>query len=100
MKKKFAFILMGGHYTPEKHQAQFETEGEITYICTVRTFEEALEKGSALAEEGVGAMELCGAFGEEWAQKMIEITGGKVAVGYVVHKPEQDPLFARFFGGE
>ena len=49
------------------------------------------------AEDGVGAIEVCGAFGKEWADKIIAATGNKVAVGYVVHNPEQDELFRQFF---
>ena len=97
MKKKFAFLLMGGHYNPEVHQACFETEKQITYIFTVRDFKEACEKLSSLENEGVGAVELCGAFGEEKAQKLIELTNNKIAIGYVTHKPEQDHLFSNFF---
>ena len=51
----------------------------------------------ACAEDGVGAIEVCGAFGKEGADKLIAATGNKVAVGYVVHNPEQDELFRQFF---
>ncbi|MBU5484356.1 hypothetical protein KQI86_08445 [Clostridium sp. MSJ-11] len=97
MKKKFAFLLMGSHYNPEEHKACFETEKQITYIFTVRSFQEAYDKLSFLESEGVGAIELCGAFGEESAEKMIELTNNKIAIGYVTHKPEQDNLFEDFF---
>lgn len=99
MKKKFAFLLMGSHYNPEVHQAHFETGNQITYIFTVRDFKEACEKLSSLEDEGFGAVELCGAFGEEKAQEMIELTNNKIAIGYVTHKPEQDHLFSNFFSG-
>ena len=65
MKKKFAFILMGNHYTPEVHKAVFETENQVTYICTIKSFNEMEEKIKYLMGEGVGAIELCGAFGKE-----------------------------------
>lgn len=97
MKKKFAFILMGSQYNPEEHKACFETEKVITYILTVKNLEEAFDQLSFLEKQGVGAIELCGAFGEEIAQKMIELTNNKIAIGYVTHKPEQDHLFAKFF---
>ena len=32
MKKKFAFLLMGAHYDPARHQADFETENRLTSI--------------------------------------------------------------------
>lgn len=97
MKKKFAFIVMGAHYTPEKHHAEFETEKQITYIVSVQNPEEAYAKVMELKEAGVGAIELCGAFGPEMAKKIIDMTDGKVAVGYVTHFSEQDGLFAQFF---
>ena len=88
---------MGEHYNPQEHTAYFETQNQISYIFTVRNFEEACEKLSFLENEGVGAIELCGAFGEKNAQRMIELTNNRIAIGYVTHKPEQDSLFASFF---
>lgn len=98
MKKKFAFLLMGAHYEPQTHQACFETEKQITYIFTVKDFDAAREKVKMLAEEGFGAIELCGAFGKEKTEELIRLTENKAAIGYVTHLPEQDPLFAAFFG--
>ena len=51
-----------------------------------------------LEKEGFGAVELCGAFGPEKAQQLIELTHNKIAIGYVVHNPEQNQLFDAFFG--
>lgn len=42
-----------------------------------------------LGEEGFGAIEVCGAFGEELAKKMYEATGCKVPVGYVTTPQDQ-----------
>ena len=97
MKKKFAFLLMGKEFDTAKDTAVFETEHMISYIFTVTSFEEALKRAVACAEDGVGAIEVCGAFGKEWADKIIAATGNRIAVGYVVHNPEQDALFERFF---
>ena len=97
MKKKFAFILMGGHYIPEVHQSAFETENQITYICTVRNYEEALEKVDMLVSDGVGAIELCGAFGDEKAKEIIKRTNNKVVIGHVINEPTQEKLVQEFF---
>ncbi|QAT42928.1 DUF6506 family protein [Aminipila luticellarii] len=97
MKKKYVFLLMGSHYDPEEHKACFETEKQITYILTVRSFEEACDKVSILEKEGVGAIELCGAFGKEKAQQLIERTHNKIAIGYVTNEASQNDLFAKFF---
>lgn len=97
-KRKFAFIMMGADHDPKRDELCLEGEQVITYICGVRNFEEAKEKVMELKEKGVGALELCGAFGREKAKELIELTCNEVAIGYVVHEPEQDPLFAQFFG--
>lgn len=75
MKKKFAFLLMGKEFDTAKDTAVFETEHMISYIFTVTSFEEALKRAVACAEDGVGAIEVCGAFGKEWADKIIAATG-------------------------
>ena len=97
MKNKYAFLLMGPHYNPDEHFACFETKNQVTYICTVRNFKEAYLKAVDLQKDGVGAIELCGAFGEGEAQKIIDLTNNEVAIGFVVHKSEQDSLFDNFF---
>ena len=57
MKKKFAFLLMGKEFDTAKDTAVFETEHMISYIFTVTSFEEALKRAVACAEDGVGAIE-------------------------------------------
>ena len=89
---------MGPQYDSKTHQACFETKDQISYIYTVRNFKEGCERLSELEKEGVGAVELCGAFGADGAKKMIEQTHNKIAIGYVTHNPEQDDLFDAFFG--
>ncbi|MGI5894110.1 MAG: DUF6506 family protein [Candidatus Merdivicinus sp.] len=98
--KKFAFILMGGDFHPEKDTACFETPGGITSIFTVRSLQEAEKRAIECAAEGYGVIELCGAFGEEGASKIREATNDKIGVGYVIHDPAQDDIFAEFFSGK
>ena len=98
MKKQYAFVLLGSGYNPEVHQATFETDAMITHIRTATTFEQAKELIAQLCQNGVGAVEVCGAFGEEKARELIALTQGQVPIGFVTHLPEQDPLFSRFFG--
>lgn len=94
--KKFAFILMGAGYKKED-SAIFQRDDYVTYICTVTSFEKAKEKVLELKEIGVGAIELCGAFGKEKADQLIKLTNNEIAIGYVVHNKEQDKLFKSFF---
>lgn len=96
--KKFAFIMMGAAHDPEIERAQFEAGDVLTLIRTVRNFEEAKELAIELVSDGVGAIELCGAFGPEKAEELFELTGRKTAIGYVTHNPAHDALFSAFWG--
>lgn len=98
MKKKFAFLLMGSDFDPEKHRAEFETDGCVSIIQTVRDFDDAKAAAVRLYRDGVGVMELCGAFDEAMADELAALTDHKVGIGYVINNPSMDPLFARFFG--
>lgn len=98
MKKKFAMIIMGNEYNTEEHRAVFETENQITYICTIKNWSMIKEILEYLLKEGVGAIELCGAFGKERADEIVKMTDSKIAVGYVIHDSKLDPLFKEFFG--
>lgn len=98
MENKFAYILMGAHYTPEEHNAIFETKNQITYIYTVKNLDEAIEKSKKLKDDGIGVIELCGAFGKDGADKIIEATDNKVGIGYVVNNLKQESIFSDFFG--
>lgn len=69
MKKRFVVLLLGPHYDPKTHRATFETENQITCIRTVRTFTEAETALEALAAEGAGVVELCGALSGRNAPK-------------------------------
>ena len=97
-QKKYAFIFMGQNYIPQKHTAEFDT-GIKTCIYTVRDAQEAHEKVLELKNNGFGAIELCGAFGRDFALELIALTKGEIAIGYCVNEPEQDELFRRFFHG-
>ena len=98
MKKQFAFFLLGREYDTGRHRATFETPGMVTYIYTVHSLPEACALAAGCAAQGVGAIELCGAFGPEGARAVRQAAGESVAVGYVVHDPSQDPVFEAFWG--
>ena len=66
----------------------------------VTTPEEAaafLERDRELLEQGVGCIELCGAFGPDGARRIIEATGNRIPVGYVTHLPEQEAVYRAAF---
>lgn len=96
-KKKFAMMMMDAQYDTKRDYAVFETEEVETHMITVNSPEQAVQMAKELAEQGFGAIEVCGAFGEELARKMYEATGNKVSVGYIVRPLDQKELSDRFW---
>lgn len=92
---KFAFLIMG-QFDPQKDRTSI-CDG-TTMMIGVSNLEQACEEAKNLADQGVSCIELCGAFGEDGARKVIEATGSCLPVGYVVHLPEQDELFHAVIG--
>lgn len=92
---KFAFMIMG-QFDPDTDRALMH--GGTVQMIGVSNMDEACRTARELCDQGVDCIELCGAFEEEGARRVIEATGNKVPVGYVVHLPSQDPLFQVLFG--
>lgn len=91
---RFAFLIMGN----------FDSAIDKTEICGgaaemigVKSIEDAMEVARNLKNEGIGCIELCGAFGEEGARKIIEATGNELPVCYCTHLKEQDEIFETAF---
>ena len=93
--QRCAFIIMGD-FDVSKDRAVIC--GGAARIIGVSSIEEACAEAVSLMQDGELCIELCGAFGEEGARRVIEATGNKIPVGFVTHLPEQDQLFANFFG--
>lgn len=91
---KFAFLLMGGF--DAKYDRTTLRDGAVQVIG-VADLQQACSVARELYEDGIGCIELCGAFGEAGARAVIEATEQKVPVGFVTHFPEQDPLFKAAF---
>jgi hypothetical protein len=96
MKKKYAFLLMEQQLNQDKDRANFETDKFIYYFCAVSGAKNTKARAVELMEVGVAAIELYGAFGPKLARDIIETTQVKVAVGYVIHDPDQDGGFEKF----
>jgi len=92
-KTSFAFVIMG-------HEGRACFKDGITNIVGVKNMEDAIIKAKELCEEGIECIEVCGAFGPEGAKTLIDATGGKMGVGYIVNLPEQGPMLAKLFGGK
>lgn len=91
---RFVFLIMGSF---DGRFDRAEIVGGNARIIGVSNLAEACEIAGSLRGE-TDCIELCGAFGQEGARRVIEATGGKLPVGYVVHLPEQDELYRQIFG--
>ena len=96
-KKKFAMLLMDAGYCSKKDYAVLETDAVETHIMTVNTPEQAVALAKDLSQQGFGAIEVCGAFGEELARRMFEATGKQVSVGYVTCPQDEKQLSDHFW---
>ena len=91
---KFAFLIIGNfNYKIDKATIH---EG-MAQIVGVANIEEACTVAKKLQKEGIGCIELCGAFGEVGAKAIIEATENKLPIGYITHLPEQDYVYFNAF---
>ena len=96
---KFAFLILGNNFDSKKDRAVIHNG--IARIIGVPNIQEAAEAARELyKEEGIGCIELCGAFGPEGAKKIIEATDNKIPVGFVTHLPEQEEIHKAAFSKE
>ena len=93
---KFAYLIMGKTFDSKNDISSIHNG--VSQIIGVSDIEDAIKTAKKLKEERVDCIELCGAFGEEGARKIIEATENKIAVGFVIHLKEQDELYAKLFG--
>ena len=73
--------------------------GDSSFIG-VRDVGEACSEAVRLESEGVGCIELCGAFGEDGARRVMDAVGMRIPVGYIVHLPEMNEAYTRAFPSE
>lgn len=92
---KFAFIIMG-EFDINKDRASIHND--TAQIIGVSNINEACTAAKMLYQDGINCIELCGAFGKEGAEKIIQVTENKIPVGYIVHLPKQDELYRSVFG--
>lgn len=88
---KFAYIIMG-KFEHNKDKSSIGNR-DFAEIIGVSNLADAIEVAKELVKNGIDCIELCGAFGENGARKIIEAINNKVPVGFVTHLPEQDELY-------
>lgn len=92
---KFGFLIQGDFQYPAD---QCQIHQGTARMAGVADLEQAKQAALDFCRDGVECIELCGAFGPEGAQAILQVTGGKIPVGYVTHLPEQDQLYRQVFG--
>lgn len=95
--KKYAMMLMNEAFTLESFQ--INVPGIEHHVFTVRSSQQAIDLVVRLAEEGFGAIEVCGAFGEDLAKSMHEATNRKVFIGYIKYPSQQEEALQKFWEG-
>ncbi len=83
-KLKAAFIFVTPDANSDVHKAIISTPEVLDLIVIgVKDYQQAAKVARKLAEEGVGAIELCGGFGNIGVAKVAQAVGDKAAVGVV-----------------
>ena len=97
-KPRAGYMVITSKFDPEKDHAYIDhpEKGE-THLFAVKSKEQSIEVAKQMLQNGFYSLELCGGFREQGAQAIIDATDGKLAVGYAVHLPCQDELFASLF---
>jgi len=80
---KAAFLFVAPGADPAVHRTQVVTPAVELTVVGIPNYGEAERVARALVEEGVGAIELCGGFGNEGAGRIARAVQGKAAVGAV-----------------
>ncbi|MEO1772619.1 DUF6506 family protein [Candidatus Enterococcus ferrettii] len=92
---RFAFIILGDFDTTVDKASIHQETAQIIGVSSV---EQACIVAEKLHTDGVDCIELCGAFGEDGANKIIAATKNEIPIGYVVHFEKQNELFEKLFG--
>lgn len=78
-----AFIFIGEGSKPLEHNSKVLSPAVHLYTFGVSTFEEAVTLAKELADQGISAIELCGAFGNIGTGMVAQAVKGKADVGVV-----------------
>ncbi|ACA85732.1 DUF6506 family protein [Shewanella woodyi] len=79
----YGFIVLAKEYQPTQNRSVIENEYFKTQVVGVSTVEQAITVCRELIEEGVQVIELCGGFGEESANKVINSLDSQTPIGFV-----------------
>ena len=91
---RFAFIIMGDF----DYQKDFSSiHNSMAQIIGVKNLDEAVEVAGKLQKDRIDSIELCGAFDETGAKRIIDVTNNTIPIGYVTHLPIQNDVYQKAF---
>ena len=97
MSKKYAFLLMGKDFNPQRDHACFSAGGVDSYIITVRSPEEAVKKARELADEALARWSLR-RFWRKSGPGNVPAADRRLTVSYVVCPKDQEEASLQFWG--
>jgi hypothetical protein len=98
---KAAFIFLAPQADSKKHKAIVSTPAVELHVVGVENYDEACEVAKELVNQGIGAIELCGGFGNAGVAKVAEAVEHKIPVGVVrfdIHPGLDNKSGDKFFG--
>ena len=91
-KVTWAFIFLNPECDPAVDKLEMMHEGNRLLIYGTASVEQGMEVAKKIMEEDDCVLiELCGGYGEDGAQKIIESVDGKIPVGYVTYPTSEIP---------
>ena len=79
----YGFIIKAPGYSPANHRSVIENPQFRSEVVCVSTLDQAEAAARAMAAAGIEVIELCGGFGEQAMQALVDALGTDVPVGYV-----------------
>lgn len=98
MKPQYLYMFCDETASSTRDRAEVETPACKVIIIGVSSINEGTKIAKDFVRHGVTAIELCGAFGYEGANKVSESIGDKVPVGMVVHQIWNAKALANMLG--
>jgi hypothetical protein len=80
---KAAFIFVAPEADPKTHRQWIQTPKVHLLSVGVKDYAQAAATAKQLVAEGIGAIELCGGFGNKGCAMITEAVDGKIPVGVV-----------------
>ncbi|MDE5722281.1 MAG: hypothetical protein K2I30_06060 [Clostridia bacterium] len=92
---RFAFLILGDFNSATDNASIHNGDAQIIGVSNMQ---DACIVAEKLLKQGIDCIELCGAFGQIGAKKIIEATNNKIPIGFVTHLPEQEEIYKIAFG--